>query len=185
MRLLDRLRNNGTTVTPEMAAEELYAYSRIDLDEEILPEKGYKCRPSVNANFKFTKAAIIIQWLRIMEQDPSARIRAREILDEFERLTFSTFQPKEMSWLVEQFRKLMGFTNAINSFMGDKTISEDEIARRGLAISEGWFKIALDDQNLVIHASIMHGAQIIHVLYKEMRRIGEMVGKVVFEGGKA
>ncbi|MGA3071647.1 MAG: hypothetical protein ABSD43_15675 [Terracidiphilus sp.] len=184
MRLLDRLRRNSATVTPEIAAGELFAYSRVDMEEEILPESGYKCRPSVNANYKFTKAAIIIQWLRILGRDPSARIRAKEILDEFERLTFSPFQPKEISWLVEQFRKQMGLTNSISSFMGDKTISDDEIARKGLEISEGWFKLALDDQSLVVRASIMHGAQLIHVLYEEMRRIGEMVGSAVFERGR-
>ena len=170
--------------SPDMAAAELYTYSRIDLNEEILPEEGYKCRPSVNALFKFTKAGIIIQWLRTMAQDPSSRIRANEILDEFERLTFSSFQPKEQSWLVDQFRKLMGLTNAINSFMGDKAISEDEISRRELEISEGWFKLALDDQNLVARASVTHGAQLIYVLYEEMRKIGEMVGNAIFERGK-
>lgn len=184
MRLLNRLRRNSATVTPEIAAGELFAYSRVDIEEEILPGGGYKCHPAVNANFKFTKAAIIIQWLRILGRDPSVRIRAKEILDEFERLTFSPFQPKEISWLVEQFRKQMGFTNSINSFMGCKTTLDDEVARKGLEISEGWFKLALDDQNLAIRASIMHGAQLIHILYEEMRRIGEMVGSAVFEKGR-
>jgi hypothetical protein len=68
--------------------------------------------------------------------------------------------------------------------MGDKAISEDEISRRELEISEGWFKLALDDQNLVACASIMHGAQLIYVLYEEMRKIGEMVGNAIFERGK-
>jgi hypothetical protein len=69
--------------------------------------------------------------------------------------------------------------------MGDKAISEDEISRRGLEISEGWFKLALDDQNLVARASVTHGAQIIDILYEEMRSIGEMVGIAVFGKGKS
>jgi hypothetical protein len=30
----------------------------------------------------------------------------------------------------------------------------------------------------------MHGAQLIYVLYEEMRKIGEMVGNAIFERGK-
>lgn len=184
MRLFNRFRKQEIPTPPEAVAAELYAYSRIDLEEEILPEKDHKCRPSVNANFKFTKAAIIIQWLRILEQNPSSSIRARAVLGEFERLTFSTFQPEERSWLVDHIRKLVTLTNAINAFMEDKSMSKDEVGSKGFEIAESWFKLVLDDQNLVARACIMHGAALILLLHDEMREIAEMAGNAVFGGEK-
>jgi len=170
--------------SPKEAAAELYAYSRIDLNEKILPDKGYECRPSISANFKFTKAAIIIQWLRKLERDPYNPARARAVLDEFERLTSSHFQPEERSWLVDHIRKLMKVTNGVNAFMENRTISEKEIGSKGVELSEGWFRLALDDPNLVARAVVMHGAEMIYIIHEEMGKIGGMVGNAVFERGK-
>lgn len=184
MRLFDQLRGKGKTGDPKSAAAELFAYSRLDLDAEILPEGAVRCRPSINANFKFTRTAIIIQWLQKIEQHPSGAATAGAVLEEFERLTFGGFDPETIASLTQHLGKLMDITDEIDTFMSSGTIPEGEAGRAGLDISKRWFEIALGDSDLVVRATVMHGAEMVNLVHEEMKNIGEMVGSVVFEGGK-
>ncbi|MGD0859857.1 MAG: hypothetical protein ABR912_11095 [Terracidiphilus sp.] len=184
MRLFNRPRGKAKTPGPEEAAEELYAYSRIDLNAEILPEGAVRCRPSINANFKFTRTAIIIQWLQRIEKHPSRAANAGAVLKEFEKLTFGGFEPKTIASLTQHLGKLMDITDEINALMSNRAIPEGEAGRGGLDISKKWFEIALDDPNLVARATVMHGAELIFLVHEEMKNIGEMVGNAVSEEGK-
>ena len=183
MRLFDQLRGEAKKSSPEQAAEELFAYSRIDLNAEILPEAGFPCRPSINANFKFTKTAIILQWLQRMERHPTAHIAATAVLERFERITFSGFEPETIGSLVVQLRRLMELTDAINELMAGKVVPEGETVKAGLSIAKRWFETALGDEQLSTRATVMHGPEMIHIIHEEMKRIGEMVGNAVFGGG--
>jgi hypothetical protein len=182
MRLFEHPRGKVKAAGAEEAAEELYAYSRIDLNAEILPEDGLRCRPSINANFKFTKTAIILQWLQKMENHRS-NASAAAILEQFNRLTFSGFDHETVKSFVVQLGKLMELTDAINKLMTNETVSEDEAIRAGLSIAKRWFETALDDEHLVTRATVMHGPEMVHIIHEEMKRIGEMVGNAVFGGG--
>jgi hypothetical protein len=184
MQLFDQLRGKGKTGGPKSAAAELFAYSRLDLNAEILPEDAVRCRPSINANFKFTRTAIIIQWLQKFEKHPSGAANAGAVLKEFEKLTFGGFEPKTIASLTQHLGKLMDITDEINTFMSNRGIPEGEAGRDGLDISKRWFEITLDDPNLVVRATVMHGAEMISLVHGEMKNIGEMVGNAVFEGRK-
>ena len=78
----------------------------------------------------------------------------------------------------------MDITDEINTFMSNRGIPEGEAGRDGLDISKRWFEITLDDPNLVVRATVMHGAEMISLVHGEMKNIGEMVGNAVFEGRK-
>jgi len=165
-----------------VAAEELYAYSRVDLDVEILPENGVRCRPSINANFKFTKTAIILQWLRRIERQPSKTSAAAAVLEQFELLAFSGFEPETARSFNQQLERLMELTDAINELMTNKAIPEGVAVRTGLGLAERWFETALGEGPLVTRATVMYGAEMVQIIHEEMKRIGEMVGQAVFKG---
>lgn len=182
MRLFDQLRGKAKAGGPKAAAEKLFAYSRIDLNAEILPDGAVRCRPSVNANFKFTKTAIILQWLQKMKKNPTGAACADAVLEEFERLTFGGLEPGTAPSLDEHLRKLMEITDAIDTFMSSRVITEEDPSRAGFKISEKWFEIALGEPKLVARATLMHGAEIIRIIYEQMNKIGAMVGSSVFAG---
>jgi len=184
VRLFSNLRGKAKTPGPEEAAAELYAYSRIDLDVEILPEGAVRCRPSINANFKFTRTAIIIQWLQKIGKHPLGAANAGAVLKEFENLTFGGFEPKTIASLTQHLGKLMEITDEVDAFISERVIPEREAWRRGLDISKRWFEIALDDPDLIARATVMYGAEMIFLVHEAMKYIGGLVGNTVFGGGK-
>jgi hypothetical protein len=184
MQLLDFLRKKETLSSPEAEAAKLDSYARKGIGEEYFLDFDPKNRPTVSLNFCLTRAAIIIQWLRILERHPSAPCRARPILDEFERLTFSPLPAEKRPYIIEHVRKLMKLASEINALMGNQSLSEVEAGKQGFAVSERWFGTAFDDQDFVLRTSLMYGAELVSRFHKEMERIGEMVGNAVFGKGK-
>ena len=183
MQLLDLLRKKEALPSPEAEAAKLNSYARKGIGEEYFSDFDSDNRPTVSLNFYLTRAAITIQWLRILERDPSGPGRARAILDEFERLTFSPLPDEKRPYVVEHVRKLIKLASEINGFMGNDSLSEVEVGKQGFAISERWFGTAFDDEDLVVRASLTCGAELISRLFKEMGGIGEMVGIAVFGKG--
>jgi hypothetical protein len=181
--LLDHFRKKENLRSAETVAAELNSYARKGLTVDALPDLDVRYRPTASLNFYMTKAAIVIQWLRIMERDPSSPKMAREVLDEFERLTFSTLPAEKRLQVVEHIQNLMKLISEINSFMEKRDLPREEVGKRGTAISARWFNLAFDDNDLAIRSSLKHGAELIHCVYAEMEIIGQMTGKAIFERG--
>jgi hypothetical protein len=185
MQMLNFFRKKETLPSPEAEAARLDSYARKGISEEQFPGFDPGNRPTVSLNCYLTKAAIIIQWLRILERDPSSPSRVRPVLEEFERLTFSPLLKEKRSYIVEHVQKLMKLNSEINTFMENQQLPEIEVSAQGLGICERWFGTAFDDQDLVIRASLMFGAELISYVHNEMGRIGQMVADAVFGKEKA
>jgi hypothetical protein len=183
MRILDLLRNKEKPLSPEAAAARLDSYAREDLQAERLPGVDPSERPTVSLNYYLTKAAIIIQWLRILEHDAACKGRAREVLDEFEQLTFSPLPAGKRAYIVEHIRKLISLVSEINRLMENRSLSEVEIGATGFSVAERWFGTAFDDEDLVIRATVVSGAELISILHDEMRVAGQRVEEAAFGRG--
>lgn len=181
--MFDRFRKKGALGSSEAAAAELDTYARTGLDDTRLQVFDEQYRHPVNMNFYFTKAAIVIQWLRILERNSSGAGKARAILEKFERLTFSPFPVEGRLLLSEQIRKLIALTINLRKFAENEALSEAEIGQQMLHLSKEWFGLITNDEDFLRYASLMYGAPLLLSVNEEMQIIGKRVEIALF--GKA
>lgn len=187
MQLLNFFKKRKDDLPPENEAARLNSHARKGLDKEILPDFDPDHFPAVSLNFSLTKTAIVIQWLRIMERSQSNPDRAKAVLNEFERLTFSSIPQDRRMFIVEHFRSLIRFTTDLKDFVESTTYSESDIARIMLSLSERWLNLTFGedfaDQEFICTTKLLYGTTIIYTIYEEMGAIGTLVGSAMFGEG--
>jgi hypothetical protein len=181
--MFDRFRRKEAPRSCGTEAAELDAYARIGLDEVGLNSFDEKYRRPVDMNFYFTKAAIVIHWLRILERNIPNPGKARATLEEFERLTFSPLPMEGRLLLADQIRKLITLTVDLRKFAENEALSQDEICRQLVHLSREWFGLITDDEDFLRYASVMHGVPLLLSVNNEMKIIGGKVEAALF--GKA
>jgi hypothetical protein len=187
MKLFNPLRKEKQLASPESVAARLNSYARKGLDESKLPDLDKRYRPQVGLNYFFTKAAITIQWLRILERDPSSAVRAKAVFAEYERLTFSGLKADQRAILADHLQKLIKIATEIKLLVEDKTRPVEEFTEQTLELAEKWFFTALDERKSAKNASLvsLNGVSLIYTLYGEMGEIGVMVTEGLFGRGSA
>jgi hypothetical protein len=176
MQFHNQLRTEGHLATPESVAAEFNAYARHDIEAAVFPALEQAYRRAVSTNLYLTKAAIVIQWLRLHGRaSQGTTLRPAAILDEFETLTFDPIPEGGQQLLVEHVRKLIALTVRLQKCVDEKGLSKDEAARQMLQISKDWFGLMFADEDLLCRLSLMYGAPLLSVIHSEMANIGKMI----------
>jgi hypothetical protein len=145
------------------------------MDEEILQKFDPRYRDAVNLHFCITKASIVIQWLRIIERNSNEQIRVRTILEEFERLAFSSLPANRRELLTELIGKLIRWTIDIQKFADNKELSREEIVHETLRLGNEWFAFISDDKEFLARVALLYGMPLVMSVHEEMRIIGKKV----------
>lgn len=185
MEFLDRFRKKnqhpGAAGGPSSIARQLDSYARCETASEFVGSFDRAHKKAIGTNLYLTKAAITIQWLRILKQgaDGPTTVASSMLLDEFEDLTFSPPQQEVQMALIEHIRKLMSLTVKLQKCVDNSQLSKDEIARQIIGISKEWFGLMFNDEDLLCRLSLTHGAPLLLVINAEIANIAKMVESAV------
>ena len=167
-------------MSTDAAGAMLDASARIGIEQTTFPELDKQYLQSINLLLHFTKAAIVVHWLRIIDHrysDP----RAKAILGTFERLTFSSVPSDNKTIAVLHVENLVKATLNLEQIMHDKTISQQDWSRLMLQWCKKWLGLVDTDSLFLNHVTLIYGMDLMIYLRDSMQLLGNAVESVVFE----
>ncbi len=182
MQFSSLFRKQKDSTTPAAAAEALVARSMMAPDKATLPCLTDDQFQAVTKLIQITNVAIVLHWLRLLEQGLSnpEKSRAHNILKEFERSTISTSPADEA-----QARELQRLTNQLTrlqEILKDRKMQPDERARRTQIWSREWLSPVFDSEDNLDHATQADGPALIAHIQQSMKDLAQQVEHAVLQG---
>lgn len=182
MQFSSLFRKQKDSTTPTAAAAALVTRAMLAPDPTIFPGLTDDQLQSLTKLIQITNVAIVVHWLRLLEQglsDPE-KSRARAILKEFERSTISTSPADEA-----QARELQHLTNQLTrlqEILKDHKMQPDERARRTQIWSREWLSPIFDTEDALDHATQADGPALIALIQQSMKDLAQQAEHVVLQG---
>jgi hypothetical protein len=180
MKLFGWFRRKKKLPSLEVAIATLQFQAGIGIDEDSFQGIERKYVSSINQIIYFTKASIIIHWLRILEHKLSDPARAVAILEGFERSLFPDGPSKEALEMITYIDSLIKQTTESQKIAGDKSASETEFVAGVRSWWEGWLEPLTDDKEVIQRVGWRCGLQLFNYLHGETTELGKLVSAVVF-----
>ncbi len=182
MQFSSLFRKQKDSTTPAAAAEALVARSMMAPDKATLPCLTDDQFQAVTKLIQITNVAIVLHWLRLLEQGLSnpEKSRAHNILKEFERSTISASPDDEA-----QARELQRLTNQLTrlqEILKDRKMQPDERARRTQIWSREWLSPVFDSEDNLDHATQADGPALIAHIQQSMKDLAQQVEHAVLQG---
>jgi hypothetical protein len=170
-------------ISPEVASQIIFTEVRLALIEELFVDDsdvGEDIFKKINGILYFTKAATVIQWIRIVLRNCKGTETWNEILERFEKKIFPS-NPLEGLELVEYVNELISSTivlQEIISSIGRDASIENEIDQRIRTWAEGWLDPASPDKELIKRVAFLHGHMLALEVANHMKKVGGLMTQI-------
>jgi len=166
-------RNSKKVISPAVAAATLDLHAHSELPNEDFPNLKSDVVGKLNTMLYFTRAAIIIQWLRLVIAT-SQDTKWRAILESFERLTFPS-DPIEGIEIVRYVNDLIALTTRSQAFTAKTDVADFQLHREMRLWWEEWLKPISSDDSIIEEIGNQFGLFLLLHIVDETKTLGELV----------
>jgi hypothetical protein len=166
-------RNSKKVITPEVAAATLDLHAHEELPNEDFPNLKIDLVSKLNTMLYFTRAAIIIQWLRLVIAT-SQDTKWRAILERFERLTFPA-DPVEGVEVVRYVNDLIALTTRSQAFAAKTDVTDSRLHSEMRIWWEEWLNPISPDESVIQEIGDRFGLLLLLHIVDETKALGELV----------
>ena len=184
MQFLSLFRKQKNPTTPAADAAALVSRAVIAPDKTLFHGLDEEQLQSITKLLQLTNVAIVMHWLRLLEQglsDPE-KSRARAILKEFERATVSTAPHEEALAQARELQRLTNQPTRLQEIVKDRKMPPAECTRRTLIWSREWLSPIFSSEDALERASQVDGPPLIAHIQNSMETLAQQVERVVLQG---
>jgi hypothetical protein len=138
---------------------------------------------AINNVLFFTNAAIIINWLRLVQSQSNLQ-RPTEILTRFERLIFPQIPTQYGIELVDYINDLTSQITVVQEIASDKAASEQQFITRVTDWSRTFLSPVSDDIQVIEHLVWRCGVQLFGYVHEATSELANSVSQILY-GNKA
>jgi hypothetical protein len=161
------------TIAPSVAAATLDLHAHMDIPAEDFPSLEESVIGRLNTMLYFTRAAIIIQWLRLVIAT-SRDAKWRAILDSFEVLTFP-LDPIEGVEVVRYVQDLIALTTRSQAFTAKTDVTNAQLHTEMRLWWEEWLMPVSANDLIVEEIGHKYGLLLLLHIIDETKALGELV----------
>jgi len=136
---------------------------------------------SINELVYMTKAAIVINWLRVVGKNRQEVSRAKAVLADFERKTLDAVPPEARSSLARRMEVLVTKTTELREIAENAILTQSEMDQAIAGWCKGWLGLACRGDAFLRRTSIQYGRAFSTHLDRAMGSLFESVQAVLFE----
>jgi hypothetical protein len=176
-------RKKKQSMTPEAAAARLASRVMIGPEKKLFSGLDEEHLHSISDLIHLTNIAIVIHWLRLLEQglsDPE-KSRARAILKEFQLVTGSGASEEEAPEQVTELQRLTNQMTKLQQISNDKKILKAEYSSKTLVWSKEWLAPVFDNEDCLERASQTYGPALVAHVNGSIKMLLKSVEAAVFQ----
>jgi hypothetical protein len=182
MQFSSLFRRQKSPSTPAAAAAALVTRAMMAPDPTVFPGLTEDQLQSISKLIQITNVAIVLHWLRLLDQglsDPE-KSRARAILQEFERSTLSA-APAEEEAQARELQRLTNQLTRLQEIVKNRKMQPPEYTRRTLIWSREWLAPVFDSEDALDRASQVDGPPLIAHIQQSMKDLAQQVEQIVLQ----
>lgn len=136
---------------------------------------------SLNRHIYLTKAAIIINWLRLAARSEASSSREEAILNIFEELVLTSFPKVERALLLEHIQDLIVSVTELHAIASSKGSSKEETSVAMLHWCKDWLEHVSDDEVFLKRSSLEFAGPFFIYIHGVMGQSAKNVQAVLWE----
>jgi hypothetical protein len=170
-------------LSPQDAAATLCACAQISIEPSILAHvtTDREILRSINLLIYLTKAAIIINWLRLLERNCPTDEKTQTVLVAFEQLIFSEVPNDGRRMLAEYIRNLTLSVTELHRIARMENAPEKDVSAAMLKWCKGWLGTISNDEIFLKRTSLLYGAGFFAQIHGAMDSLAKSVEAVLYE----